>query len=355
MSCDHPFFDNQSRHKPNFMKSSCSTNTPFANPDISVLSAKMDGFEPQSMEEVLSRTTLQHLQLARGRFLGQVMHAQFSESTLDWGSYNLPLLATGGMPVNRITLGFILSDDGASRMNGKNFSAPAPAVFTEGTELYYHLAPGTQWMAFQVERSQLERIGLTVEQGFSGPVANATRTHQQLGQLLQQTLAMLWRLSVSAPDPGVPDPSALMEEVEAHLFDLLTSAIASAEPATGRDILQRPYAIRLARRAMDYILADMHAPLRIGTVCSELQCDLKSLERAFRKVHGMSPRQFLTVCRLNKARQLLLDANGKDSVTSAATACGIQHLGRFSQQYRSWFQERPSETLARSRHSGKTT
>jgi hypothetical protein len=135
MSCDHPFFDNQSRHKPNFMKSSCSTNTPFANPDISVLSAKMDGFEPQSMEEVLSRTTLQHLQLARGRFLGQVMHAQFSESTLDWGSYNLPLLATGGMPVNRITLGFILSDDGASRMNGKNFSAPAPAVFTEGTEL----------------------------------------------------------------------------------------------------------------------------------------------------------------------------------------------------------------------------
>jgi AraC-like DNA-binding protein len=210
-------------------------------------------------------------------------------------------------------------------------------------------------MAFQVERTQLERIGLTVEQGFSGPVANATRTHQQLGQLLQQTLAMLWRLSVSAPDPGVPDPSALMEEVEAHLFDLLTSAIASAEPATGRDILQRPYAIRLARRAMDYILADMHAPLRIGTVCSELQCDLKSLERAFRKVHGMSPRQFLTVCRLNKARQLLLDANGEDSVTSAATACGIQHLGRFSQQYRSWFQERPSETLARSRHSGKTT
>jgi AraC family ethanolamine operon transcriptional activator len=337
------------------MKSSYSESVPAVDPHIGVLCANLDSFEPQSMEEVLSRTTLEHLQLARGHFQGQVMHAEFSASTLDWGSYNLPLLATGGMPVDRITLGFILTDDGASKMNGKSFSAPAPALFTEGTELYYHLAPGTQWMGFQVDRGQLEAIGLSVQQGFSGPATNATRPHQQLAQLLQQTLAVLWNHSGFAPDPEVPDPSALMEEAEAYLFDLMTSAIASAEPASGRDSLQRPDAVRLARLATDYILANMHAPLRIGAICSELQCDLKSLERAFQRVHGMSPRRFLTLCRLNKARQLLLDGTGKHSVTSAATACGIQHFGRFSQQYRSWFRERPSETLARSTDCRKTS
>jgi len=337
------------------MKSSYSESVPAVDPHIGVLCANLDSFEPQSMEEVLSRTTLEHLQLARGHFQGQVMHAEFSASTLDWGSYNLPLLATGGMPVDRITLGFILTDDGASKMNGKSFSAPAPALFTEGTELYYHLAPGTQWMGFQIDRGQLEAIGLSVQQGFSGPATNATRPHQQLAQLLQQTLAVLWNHSGFAPDPEVPDPSALMEEAEAYLFDLMTSAIASAEPASGRDSLQRPDAVRLARLATDYILANMHAPLRIGAICSELQCDLKSLERAFQRVHGISPRRFLTLCRLNKARQLLLDGTGKHSVTSAATACGIQHFGRFSQQYRSWFRERPSETLARSTDCRKTS
>jgi transcriptional regulator GlxA family with amidase domain len=99
----------------------------------------------------------------------------------------------------------------------------------------------------------------------------------------------------------------------------------------------------------------MAEPLRIATICCKLDCDLKSLERAFHIVHGRAPRQFLTLVRLNKARQLLLDGNGRHSVTDIATACGIQHLGRFAQQYYLWFGERPSETFSRSMLSGNRT
>ena len=326
---------------------------PSTGQDIGVLSTNFDSFEPQSMEEVLSHTTVEHLQLSRGRFLGEVMRAEFTTSTLDWGSYNLPLLASAGMPADRVTLGFILTSDGESLMNGKNFSASAVVVFTESTELYYHLAPNTQWLAFQVERSLLERIGLPLQQQFAGFAGNPSPGNRRLNQNLQDTLAVLRSISGPEPSPDVPDPVACMKEAEAYLFDLLTSAFTSVQSGYANGKQHFPEAIRLARFATDYILANMAEPLRIGTICRELDCDLKSLERAFRRVHGTSPRQFLTLIRLNRARQLLLDSNGSYTVTWAATACGIQHLGRFSQQYRLWFGEHPSETLARSIHAGK--
>ena len=146
-----------------------------------------------------------------------------------------------------------------------------------------------------------------------------------------------------------------MKEAEAYLFDLLTSAFSSVQLEPQNDRQHLPEAIRMARFATDYIFDNIGEPLRIGTICRELDCDLKSLERAFRRVYGTSPREFLTLTRLNRARQLLLHGNGRYSATYAATACGIQHLGRFSQQYCVWFGERPSETLARSIHSGKTS
>ena len=334
------------------MNSSQTGTIPPIEPDIGVLSLDLDSFEPQSMEEALSHTTVEHLQLARGRFLGQLMHAEFTASSLDWGSYNLPLLATGGMPAHRVTLGFILAADGESMMNGKTFQPPALVLFSEETELYYRLAPGTQWLAFQVERSLLERLGLSLQPGSAGPAGNSTTGIRQLNQNLQDTLAVLRNISVSGHDPEIPDPLGCIKEAEARLFDLLASAVASMQPDPADSRLDRSETIRLVRFATDYILAHHKESMRIGTICCELDCDLKTLERAFHKVHGMSPRQFLTLTRLNNARQLLLNGKGKHSVTHTAMASGIQHLGRFSQQYRLWFGERPSKTLARSMHSG---
>ena len=337
------------------MKASYTQTHPSAVPDTAVMTASVDSFEPQTMEEALSQTTVEHLQLAKGRFLGQMMHARFTTSMLDWGSYNLPLLATAGMPTDEVTLGFILASDGESLMNGKSFTAPTFALFTEGTELNYRLAANTQWMALQVERDLLEPVGLSLQQGFAGPLAEPSRDNLQLRRDLQDALAVLRNISSRRPDPGIPDPAGCMKQLEACFLDLMTSAFASGQPGPAPGTRHRSETIRLVREATDFIMSHMAEPVRIGSLCCEMGCDLKSLERAFHSVHGMAPRQFLTVSRINKARQLLLQSNGRNDVTNIASACGIHHLGRFSQAYHSWFGERPSETLSRSRLSCKAT
>jgi AraC-like DNA-binding protein len=330
------------------MNSSSTDAGPSTNPDFGVMTATMDSFEPQAMEEAVSHSSVEHLQLTRGRFLGRLMHARFTTSILDWGSYNLPLLATACMPADRVTLGFVLDSKGESMMNAKRFNAPTAALFTEGTELHYRLAANTQWMALQVERDLLERIGLSVQRGFAGPVASVSRESPRLNHNLQDALTMLWNLSSCRPDPAIPSPADCMKQLEAHLQDLMITTCASAHQGAAPESQHRPEAIRLVREATDYIHDHMAEPVRIAALCCELDCTLKSLERAFRRIHGMTPKQFLTLARLNKARQLLLDSDGsRYGVTFIATVCGIQHLGRFSQAYRSWFGERPSETLSR--------
>ncbi len=319
-----------------------------AGHDIAIMTAKLDSFEPESMEAALSNTSVEHLQLSRGRFQAEMMQARFADTTLDWGSYNLPLYATAEMPSDRITLGYILAGDGESMMNGKAFSRPTAAIFTEGTELDYRLAPNTQWMGLQIERSYIERMGLTLQQNFAGPLQSPSPDSPQHTRNLLDALDVLRKI----PDSGVPDRIACMKQAEACLFDILSAALPSEQSRSLQRSQDRREATRLVRLASDYMHAHITEPMRIGTLCCEIDCDLKSLERAFHTVHGMAPRQYLTLLRLNRARKLLL-GNSSHNVTDIALSCGITHFGRFSQQYRSWFGESPSTTLARSMQSGK--
>jgi transcriptional regulator GlxA family with amidase domain len=71
---------------------------------------------------------------------------------------------------------------------------------------------------------------------------------------------------------------------------------------------------------------------------------VRSIQEGFQKHRGHPPLVFLRLLRLAKARELL--SRGDCSVTGAALACGFEHLGRFSVQYRAYFGESPSRTLA---------
>jgi AraC-like DNA-binding protein len=73
---------------------------------------------------------------------------------------------------------------------------------------------------------------------------------------------------------------------------------------------------------------------------------VRSLQMGFKRVHGCTPREFITRRRLDEARAMLMSGD-EASVTAIATNLGFFELGRFSQRYRQYFGETPSATLAR--------
>jgi AraC-like DNA-binding protein len=111
--------------------------------------------------------------------------------------------------------------------------------------------------------------------------------------------------------------------------------------------LDRAIASRDVKRAIDYMHANLDAPVTIADISLTAGVAGRTLFKHFRDVRGVSPMQYLRSLRFEKARQELLNADAGTSVTEIATRWGFGHLGRFAVEFRKRFGESPSETLRR--------
>jgi AraC-like DNA-binding protein len=114
--------------------------------------------------------------------------------------------------------------------------------------------------------------------------------------------------------------------------------------------LKRSIAPRDIKRAIDYMHANLDAPLTINGIATTVGVGGQTLFKHFRDTYGISPMRYVRNLRFEKARQELLNAKAGARVTEIASRWGFGHLGRFAVEYRSRFGERPSETLARRLH-----
>lgn len=92
----------------------------------------------------------------------------------------------------------------------------------------------------------------------------------------------------------------------------------------------------------------MGTAVSIRDLCLATGLNQRTLLRAVRTTHGMTPCHYLRALRLEEARAALSsNAAPAASVTEVALRCGFRELGRFSVEYRATFGESPSETLRR--------
>ena len=295
-------------------------------------SIKIDSFDPAAMEETVKGASVSHVLLTPGRFRANLLTAEAGGNRLDYGSYNLPLHARGGMPESHVTLGFIMASGETTSLNGFELDDSTLVVLREGTTLDYHLAPGTEWLAFQVKAESLERLGIDPSNLPKNPVRHPSPLSGGLKGELKAAIAALQELE-SLP-PKIVAPADFGKKVFASIMDGFHAALEDDDSAYSR---VRPYPAtdrRLVRQATEYIDANMVEALQIGALCSELGTNWRSLEHAFARLLGVTPKRYLQLARLSKARRLLLRSRPQDrSISDIAMSCGINHLGRFRRAY----------------------
>lgn len=132
---------------------------------------------------------------------------------------------------------------------------------------------------------------------------------------------------------------------------LLTALLVTGKHNAGHLFAAPPPAVapRHVRRAEEYIAAHADEPLTMANLATVAGVSARSIQRAFRASRGMTPMEFLKLRRLDKARQMLLEADPQTTVQAVAEAAGYGSAGRFSSDYRKRFGEAPSATLAQSR------
>ena len=303
----------------------------------------LDSFDPAGIEESVKGSDLEHVQLSTGRFRGLLLRSEYRGMQLDYGRYNLPLHARGTMPKQQLTLGFALNSDAHAMLNGEAIDESTLVWFSEGSELDYRMAPQSEWLAIQVNRTDIERFGVEPPNVHTRCIPVAQHHRWQLGQHLNLAVQALLEID-SAKAALVADVDAYIGQLYAGMLDDFCAILQGVQPQRIPNSLERQ--TRLAREAVGYIDANIDSTLQIGLMCTELGTTFKSLERSFLRLYGVTPKRYVDLARLAKARRNLIASRGSEcTIADVATGCGIHHLGRFAQRYKALYGELPSETL----------
>ena len=110
-------------------------------------------------------------------------------------------------------------------------------------------------------------------------------------------------------------------------------------------IRERSLTPRDLRRAIDYMEANLDAPITIADIAEASRIAGRTLFQYFRDFRGTSPMRYLRDARFEKVRDALRRAQPGESVSQVATRWGFCHFGRFAGEYRKRFGESPSQTL----------
>ena len=284
-----------------------------------ITTAHLGAFLPAAMDSTVDHGRLEHIQLAPGRFSADLVRIHSGTTRFDWGSYNLPVHAHGDMPADRITLGLVQSAHGDGILNGRGLQHAQLALYTEGSELDYRLATQTSWSALQVDRATLDRLGVHCPPRQCGIVTATPAATSRVAQLSELLVA------AASPTAAGDDPSGRDFSVQGMLQGLL-AAYATALPqalaagshcATGRQ--------RLAvSRARDFLHGHFNEAIRVTDLCAAAGTSVKTLERAFVTLLGVTPQRYLMLARLSHAsRMLLAQDRAETTVAAVAYASGV--------------------------------
>lgn len=151
-------------------------------------------------------------------------------------------------------------------------------------------------------------------------------------------------------EDGAPPGASIVGGMSRLLTDVLLDGIAGAAAEVARPVSSA--GLRQVRLAEQALRARLHEPVSLVELAGEIGISTRALQAGFRRHRGVTPRNFLATCRLEAARERLLQARPGETVASIAHDCGVMHLGRFAASYRAQYGEAPSETLARARLNG---
>ena len=148
-------------------------------------------------------------------------------------------------------------------------------------------------------------------------------------------------LEFNRPDSALHSPLAIREFEQLFMTTLLLahrhnySALLHGRPAA--------VAPRDVKRAVDYIHANLDAPITLGDLVAAAGVPGRTLRQHFRHFKGMAPMAYLRRARYAHARADLQRRDGR-SVTEIARRWGFEHMGRFATGYRRLYGEPPSQT-----------
>ena len=199
---------------------------------------------------------------------------------------------------------------------------PAGVTFANGPQdvRWAEVSEPTEALEIYPDRDLLQSVTESAEAAEIQPVVAAWDA------TVLSTAALLKRVHVTGGDLDPMQASALAHRLAVHLADHYM------EPGPPRS--RRPGRLdrALLERIRDLVDARLAEPLVLDDLAAEAGFSVFHFARAFKRSTGMAPHEFVTMCRIERAKAMLIA--GRGSVPEIAYAVGYSNVSHFRRQFR---------------------
>ena len=297
--------------------------------------------DPDRLHDLAPGWVQQSFQLGRGAFEGSLHFGQTARMQFATKDWRPGLLVRGSAPTDTAVMGFPLVDSTAGRIRGLSMASHDFGYITRGEEVDFRTTTPFRVFLIAMREEELEAYAEIV---IGRPLRSIVGGHPCFygGRSVEERQRDVARLGLDTMYQNVhklADP-LVAGWVENRILDSLLSGL----PCNER---RRPPGgmATLARRAEDYLLTNLQAPLTIRDLCQAMGASERTLHLAFRMHLGTTPKAHLKALRLNAVRRDLRAAPPGVGVMDVAMRWGFFHAGWLSQDYRRMFGESPSKAL----------
>lgn len=290
---------------------------------------------------------LEFVQLGRGAFTGKLLQAGMDDFQVLHAQFSRPLLQRGTSPNNMQTFA-VLGNRSFPPVWRKNEIHRDSIMFFSGKILDVVSRADFDVFSISIRDNLLSRFAQVL--GYKKPTTVYNGSDTVVGN--PESVSLLREHLYGIADTIEKNPQVVTDhrftlKYKQELSALLLDAIASSNKASLKAV-QR-LSDKKFKEIESYINNDNStSSLMISDLCKIANSSERTLRRAFGERYGISPMKYVKCIQLNRVRKDLKRTNPANTkITDIANKWGFWHMGQFASDYRNFFGELPSETLAR--------
>jgi AraC family ethanolamine operon transcriptional activator len=237
---------------------------------------------------------------------------------------------------------------GAGRLGTMTLGSDCAVWARRGTRLITFLDRHFLGVSISVDAQRLQNTAADLRLKPAASESEISVLHLPAARVASIDRLVQDMLALPAAEASGSATNSRVAAMESAVLHLIASLLANHPPRQNgaRESTSR---IRAVVRARDFIDANLDQPLSLAKICQASYASPRALEYGFREAFALSPMAYVRCARLSRVRhELYLAEPRPKAVTQLAMKWGFWHLGQFSRDYRAFFGELPSETLARS-------
>ncbi len=291
---------------------------------------------------------LDYDQLSTGRFQGSLTTMGLPRLEIFREVTSRKLRQCGTLGADSFTLGIPWRASSAARCNGISLSGSDAFLLNVDGEVEFYTPDDFELRGVSASASLMERLAVELEIDWPPHLLGRLLAIQvDSGRMarLRHLLSVAATMSPTGLTDGMETPAT--RALEDSLLLAVLDLVACGQPVSLPGASARK---RTVDRTCDLMLSLDGKPITLLDICREIGVSPRKLTYCFQEQLGVSPAQFWKAIRLNRVRkELLAPIAGRGNIYDVATRHGFWHFSQFSQDYKRYFLERPSDTIAKSR------